>query len=194
MSPSARKRTRSAIVAALRVMRDHDHRLVVALDRLVQQLKDLVARLRVEVPGRLVGEDDGRLRDERARDGDPLLLAAGELGRPVRAPVRRARRDRAAPRTRPCRASSPAIESGRRMFSSAVSIGSRLKNWKMKPMCLRRSFVISVSLRFPSRVPAERHVAGGRQVERGEDVHQGRLAGARRAHDRGQLRGARRRA
>ena len=40
------------------------------------------------------------------------------------------------------------------MFSSAVSIGSRLKNWKMKPMCLRRSFVISVSLRFPSRVPA----------------------------------------
>ena len=40
------------------------------------------------------------------------------------------------------------------MFSSAVSIGSRLKNWKMKPMCVRRSFVICVSLRSPSRVPA----------------------------------------
>ena len=30
---------------------------------------------------------------------------------------------------------SPAIESGSLTFSSAVSIGSRLKNWKMKPMC-----------------------------------------------------------
>ena len=40
------------------------------------------------------------------------------------------------------------------MFSSAVSIGSRLKNWKTKPMCSRRSFVISVSLSSPSRVPA----------------------------------------
>ena len=40
------------------------------------------------------------------------------------------------------------------MFSSAVSIGSRLKNWKMKPMCCRRSFVIAVSLSWLSRVPA----------------------------------------
>ena len=40
------------------------------------------------------------------------------------------------------------------MFSSAVNIGSRLKNWKMKPMCSRRSFVIAVSLSSPSRVPA----------------------------------------
>src|SRR5205823_2432269 len=49
---------------------------------------------------------------------------------------------------------SPAIESGRRTFSSADSIGSRLKNWKTKPMCLRRSFVRATSLSWPSRVPA----------------------------------------
>ena len=30
------------------------------------------------------------------------------------------------------------------MFSAAVSIGSRLKNWKMKPMWSRRSFVSAV--------------------------------------------------
>ena len=40
------------------------------------------------------------------------------------------------------------------MFSSAVSIGSRLKNWKMKPMCSRRSFVSSVSPRVVISVPA----------------------------------------
>ncbi len=34
---------------------------------------------RVEVAGGLVGEHDGRARDERARDRDALLLAAGEL-------------------------------------------------------------------------------------------------------------------
>ena len=50
---------------------------------------------------------------------------------------------------------SPAIESGRTTFSSAFSIGSRLKNWKMKPMCSRRSFVRSVSLSFVMLVPRD---------------------------------------
>src|SRR5437762_7669229 len=48
----------------------------------------------------------------------------------------------------------PAIESGSTTFSSAVSIGSRLKNWKTKPMCLRRSFVNSVSLSVVMFVPS----------------------------------------
>ena len=41
----------------------------------------------VEVAGRLVGEDEERAVGERAGDGDPLLLAPGELGRPVREPL-----------------------------------------------------------------------------------------------------------
>ena len=40
------------------------------------------------------------------------------------------------------------------MFSSAVSIGSRLKNWKMKPTWRRRSFVSPVSPSVPSGVPS----------------------------------------
>ena len=40
------------------------------------------------------------------------------------------------------------------MFSFAVSIGSRLKNWKMKPMCSRRSFVSCVSFSSPISVSA----------------------------------------
>ncbi len=40
------------------------------------------------------------------------------------------------------------------MFSSAVSIGSRLKNWKTKPMCRRRSFVSSVSFRLVISIPS----------------------------------------
>ncbi len=48
----------------------------------------------------------------------------------------------------------PAIVSGRTTFSSASSIGSRLKNWNTKPMCLRRSCVSCESLRFVISVPA----------------------------------------
>jgi hypothetical protein len=40
------------------------------------------------------------------------------------------------------------------MFSSAVSIGSRLKNWKMKPMCSRRIFVSSLSFSFVMSEPS----------------------------------------
>ena len=40
------------------------------------------------------------------------------------------------------------------MFSAAVSIGSRLKNWKMKPMWSRRSFVSAASSRPLTSTPA----------------------------------------
>ena len=39
--------------------------------------------LRVEVAGRLVGQDERRVGDDAPRDRDPLLLAAGELVREV---------------------------------------------------------------------------------------------------------------
>jgi len=40
------------------------------------------------------------------------------------------------------------------MFSSAESIGSRLKNWNTKPMWSRRSFVSAVSSSFVIGCPA----------------------------------------
>src|SRR5439155_11450767 len=65
------------------VVRDHHDRLTEVGDGLVHELEDLGTRLRVEVPGRLVGEDDLRAARERARDGDALLLSTRQLGRPV---------------------------------------------------------------------------------------------------------------
>ena len=49
--------------------------------------EDLGARAGVEVAGRLVGEDDLGPAGERAGDGHPLLLAAGQLRRSVVEPV-----------------------------------------------------------------------------------------------------------
>ena len=43
------------------------------------KVKNLCARLGVEVAGRLVGKDDLGARGKRASDRDALLLAAGQL-------------------------------------------------------------------------------------------------------------------
>ena len=45
------------------------------------------AGVRVEVRGRLVGEEEGRRAGEGAGDGDPLLLPAREVAREERLPV-----------------------------------------------------------------------------------------------------------
>ena len=48
-----------------------------------QQFDDLVAVKVVEVAGRLVGDDHGRVVDHGAGDGDALFFSAGELVRKV---------------------------------------------------------------------------------------------------------------
>ena len=53
-----------------------------------QQLEDLPADERIEVAGRLVGDDQPRVVDERAGDGRALLLAARQLGRASAWPAR----------------------------------------------------------------------------------------------------------
>ena len=50
---------------------------------LLEQVHDLARHQRIEVAGRLVGEQEARLAGERARDRDALLLAARELRRQV---------------------------------------------------------------------------------------------------------------
>ena len=61
----------------------HDHeRRAVGVEP-AEELEDLVAGGGVELAGGLVGEEHGRPVGERPGDGDPLHLAAGELGRPM---------------------------------------------------------------------------------------------------------------
>ena len=64
------------------VRHHHDRRLVLAAERL-EDPHHLVTHLRVEVAGRLVGEQDARASDDGAGDGDALLLSARELRREV---------------------------------------------------------------------------------------------------------------
>ena len=58
--------------------------------QLAEQVQDFGSRVAVEVAGRLVGQDQRGLVDQRAGDGHALLLAAGEFGRLVVQPVAQA--------------------------------------------------------------------------------------------------------
>ena len=61
-----------------RVVRHEDDREPVLAVELAEEAEDLLARLRVEVAGRLIGDQEGAAVDQRAGDRDSLLLAAGE--------------------------------------------------------------------------------------------------------------------
>ncbi len=129
-----------------------------ALVELAQQLQDLRARSAVEVAGGLVGEHDLGLEQQGARDRDALLLAAGELGREVLCAVGEADRARAAPcarRRSPGR--SPRDERGQEhVLERRSASGSRLKNWKTKPMCSRRRRVSALVVEAVVAVAGDR--------------------------------------
>src|SRR5436190_13916401 len=60
------------------LVRDEDDRVAPRVQPM-EHLHDFLAGLRVEVAGRLVGEQDGRVVHQGARDGDALALTAGQL-------------------------------------------------------------------------------------------------------------------
>ncbi len=53
-----------------------------------EETDDLLREIVVEIPGRLVGDQDLGLIDQRARDGDPLLLSSRKLAGEARHAVR----------------------------------------------------------------------------------------------------------
>src|SRR5262245_51984335 len=62
-----------------RVVRDHDDGGAIALER-QEQIEHRLAGFGIQVTRRLVGKNHTRPIHQRARDRDPLALAAGELG------------------------------------------------------------------------------------------------------------------
>ena len=93
---------------------------------------------RVEVAGRLVGEDQLRPVHQRARDRHALQLAARKRLRQARARSRRGRPPRASPRPARRRA-RPCSSSGRPTLCGTLRCGSTWKAWNTKPRCSRRN-------------------------------------------------------
>jgi len=65
----------------LRAVGDDDEGQALLLTEVVEELEDLVLAPAIEITGRLVGQEDFRVIDQRPRDGDALLLPSGKLRR-----------------------------------------------------------------------------------------------------------------
>ena len=108
------------------LMGDEDDR-VAGLIQTLEERHDLDACPRIQIAGRLVGQEDRRIVDEGARDRHTLPLAAGQLVGPVALAVREfdlasawlARAIRSL-------ADTPAYTSGSSTLCNAVARGSRL--------------------------------------------------------------------
>ena len=96
-----------------------------------EHVEDPSRGLGVEVAGGLVGEEELRAVGERPRDGDALLLAAGELGRAMLEAVAEADgfEELAGAGGGGGARRVPAARCGRATFSRAENSGSRWWNW-----------------------------------------------------------------
>ena len=107
------------------------------LERFLKPPEDrvnLVAGLRVELAGRLVGEDQDRPLHQGAGDRHPLLFAAGKLVRAVVEPLAQADLRQQIDRPLPLLGRHPRGRNGTSTFSSAVRLLIKLNDWKMKPI------------------------------------------------------------
>ena len=89
------------------------------------------AVLRIEIAGRLVGQQQPRRVGDRAGDGDALLLAAGQFAGTMFEALAEAQKSqqlaRRGPERPPC--ARPRMSCGMTTFSSAENSGRRWWNW-----------------------------------------------------------------
>ncbi len=137
--PASSRSTRSAIAGGARLVGDEHDRAALG-GELAEQREHRGARLDVEVAGRLVGQQQRRVVDQRAGDREALLLAAGELVRERAGDVAQPEPVDQRPRpARPPPARRPRTRPASSTFASPLSSGSRWKNWNTKPMWRRRT-------------------------------------------------------
>ena len=101
------------------------HRDPRRLHELHERLENVIGGVRIEVSGRLVREQHPRRIGHGARDGDALLFAAGQFGRPVRDALAETEIGRiSVERLMVSERLRPRIICGIMTFSSAVNSGS----------------------------------------------------------------------
>ncbi len=150
--------------------------------------------VRVEVAGRLVGQQQRRLGDQRAGDRDALLLAARQLVGMV------LRRDRSRPTAASARRGPVAPL---RCLDDALArveqrqldvLERRGARQQVEALEHEADGLVADARQFVVRqrrdvAAVEQVTPGGRPIETAEDVHERRLAGARRSDDRDELAG-----
>jgi len=168
-------------------VRHHDHRDALLPIEVGEHVHYLGRVSRIEISGRLVGQQYRRTIDQCARDRDALLLSAGELIRMVLFAARQSHQLHQVGRAAltvggPCRVEQRQLDVlERRCSRQQVEV---LKNESDSLASDHRQL----------RLVQSRHVlafqdvtAAGRPIEASQHIHQRRFARARRAHHRNEL-------
>ena len=164
-------------------VRDHEDGLTTAVD-LLKQAQQLIRRTRIERTGRLIGQHELRLRDERAGDSYTLLLSAGELIRELLQQLRDAELPGDGREARGHLRIRLACEHERQ--EDIVLHGKRVEQVELlkHEAKLRAAKRRDLPLRDRAQRPAVEHdLAAGGFVECGKNVEQRGLTAAALAHD-----------
>ena len=130
----------------------------------------------------------GRTEDEGAGDGHALALAAGKLiGAMVRPDLESHALQHRGGRSSVSCLRTPCKRSGRATFSSAVSVGSRLKVWKIMPNFSAPQAGAPVVIQRGKLNALQLNRAGSGLVQAANQVEKRRLPGAGRPHHRHSL-------
>src|SRR6516162_4027786 len=152
-------------------MSNHDDGTTVAV-KVFEEGQDLVAGPAIQRAGRLVGQDESRIIYHRARNDDALLLASGELIRPMMAAV-----GEADPVERPFGAASSFPATGARVNKGQFDIfqrgGPRQKRRDLKDETdilapNRRADVFVQLYKF---LPVQHVFAAVRPLQKAQEIH-----------------------
>ena len=145
----------------------------------LEQPHDLLPGLRVQRARRLIGQQKHWLIHQRPRDGHPLLLPAGELGRVMMHPVCEPQGLQGRLRfALAFLAGGGGIEQRQGDVVQGAGAGEEIEGLEHEA-----DFGVSdagqfVLLQFPHRVAVEDVPARGGRIEASQQVHEGGLAGA----------------
>src|SRR6516164_7454561 len=152
-------------------MGDHDDGTTVAV-KVFEQGQDLVAGPAIQRAGRLVGQDESRVIHHRTRNDDALLLASGELIRPVMAAV-----GEADPVERPFGSASSFVTTSARVNKGHFDIfqggGPWQKRWDLKDETdiLAPDGRADVFVQLYNFSPVQRIFAAVRPLQKAQEIH-----------------------
>ena len=165
------------------VVRHHHQRRAFPPVEFQQQFEHLLAGLAIQIAGRLIGQQNRRLRDERAGQRHALLLAAGKLHRIVVQAVRQADAREQFPRAR------GHFRTRARQFRRQQDIlfrgqsRNQLERLKNETDLAPAHFRHAVFGKPGNIFAIEQNLAAGGVVEAREQAEQRALAASRRPHD-----------
>ena len=169
----------------LSLVSHHDDALVEVIDAGAQDPQDLLGRPRVEVPGRLVGEDDRGAAHDGAGAGRALDLAAGELGGPVGQAVRQT--DRLDDLVEAAALDLPTGDvQGQGDVLPGRQGGNQVEGLEHEADALAPQPGQAPLAHGGDLLPVQGDRPGGGGLQARQAVHEGRLARPRGPHDRGE--------